>query len=109
MTKIRGVGVGVAAAIIALFAVTASALAFGLSDEDYDYLRTTQHVERYEAPVLNLSPKERWRLHHLITDRQTADDQIARDKNVRDELAIILEHQLWEKAHPGKFWDARKD
>ena len=43
-----------------LFAVTVSAFASGLSDDDYIYLATTQHVERYNAPVLDISPKEQW-------------------------------------------------
>jgi hypothetical protein len=43
-----------------LFAVTVSASAFGLSDDDYNYLATTQHLERYNAPVLDIGPKERF-------------------------------------------------
>ena len=66
------------------FAVTVSALAFGLSDDDYVYLATTQHLERYNEPILDISPKERSRLHNLIDDPQTANDPIARDKNVKD-------------------------
>jgi hypothetical protein len=95
-----------ATAVGLLLAVTSSAVAWGLSDEDYDYLRKAQNVERYDAPVLNLSPKERSRLHVLINDPQS--DVIARDKNVKDTLALFLEHQLWEKAHPGELWDAPK-
>jgi len=90
------------------FAVTASALAFGLSDDDYVYLATAQHLERYNAPVLDISPKERSRLHDLINDPRTADDPIARDKNVKDALAVFLDHQLWEKSHPGQLWDEPK-
>jgi hypothetical protein len=95
-----------AAAVGLLLAVTSPAVAWGLSDEDYDYLRKTQNLERYDAPVLNLSPKERSRLHYLITDPQS--DATVRDKNVKDTLALFLEHQLWEKAHPGELWDAPK-
>jgi hypothetical protein len=29
-------------------------------------------------------------------------------RNVKDALAIFLEHQVWEKAHPGELWDAPK-
>ena len=95
------------AAMVGFFALTVSAVAFGLSDEDYDYLKT-QHIERSDAPILDLSPKERTRVHNLINDPRTADDQDARNKNVKDALAIYLEHQLWEKAHAGELWDAPK-
>jgi hypothetical protein len=93
------------AAAAGFFAVTISAFAFGLSDADYDYLRT-QNVERSDAPILDLSPKEQTRVHNLINDPQTASDPIARDKNVKDLLAVFLGHQVWEKQHPGELWDA---
>jgi hypothetical protein len=93
------------AAATTFFSVTVAAFAFGLSDEDYDYLKT-QHIERSDAPILDLSPKERARVHNLINDPQTAGDPIARDRNVKDALGLFLEHQLWEKAHPGELWDA---
>jgi hypothetical protein len=95
-----------AAAVGLLLAATSSAVAWGLSDEDYHYLRRMHSLERYDAPVLDLSPKERSRLHALINDPQS--DAAARDKNVKDALALFLEHQLWEKAHPGELWDAPK-
>jgi hypothetical protein len=96
-----------AAAVVGLLlAVTSSADAWGLSDEDYDYLRTTQSLERSDAPVLDLSPKERSRVHDLITDSQS--DVAVRDKNVKDALGLFLAHQLWEKAHPGELWDVPK-
>jgi hypothetical protein len=95
------------AAVGGFFAVTISAFAFGLSDQDYDYLKT-QHIERYDAPILDLGPKEQVRLHNLINDLRTANDPVARDKNVKDALDIFLQHQLWEKAHPGELWDAPK-
>jgi hypothetical protein len=95
-----------AAAVGLPLAVTSSAVAWGLSNEDYDYLRKTQNLERYDAPVLNLSPKERSRLHDLINDPQS--DAAVRDKNVTDTLALFVEHQLWEKAHPEELWDAPK-
>jgi hypothetical protein len=96
---------GVAAA---LFAVTVSAFAFGLSDDDYVYLATTQHAERDHAPILDISPKERSRLRYLINHPQTANDPTARDKNVKDALAEFLDHQLWDKSHPGQLWDSPK-
>ena len=95
-----------AAAAGMLWAGTSSAVAWGLSDEDYDYLRKTQLLERYDAPLPQLGPKERTRLHNLITDSETANDPSARDKNVKDAIAVFLRHQVWEKEHPGKLWDA---
>jgi hypothetical protein len=88
-----------------VFAVTSSAIAWGLSDADYDYLRKTHNLERYDHPVLDLSPRERSRIHDLITDSGTAHDPAVRDKNVEDALALFLSHQLWEKKHLGKMWD----
>jgi hypothetical protein len=82
------------AAVGLLLAVTSSAGAW------------TQSLERYDAPVLNLGPKERSRLHNLINDPQS--DAAVRDKNVKDTLGLFLEHQLWEKAHPGELWDVPK-
>jgi hypothetical protein len=90
-----------------VFSVAASASGFGLSDEDYDYLRT-QNVQRSDAPILDLSPKERKRVHDLINDPGTANDPATRDKNVKELLSLYLEHQLWEKAHPGELWDAAR-
>jgi hypothetical protein len=84
-----------------VFAVTSSAIAWGLSD----YLRKTHNLERYDHPVLDLSPRERSRIHDLITDSGTAHDPAVRDKNVEDALALFLSHQLWEKEHLGKMWD----
>jgi hypothetical protein len=95
----------ISAAMVGFFAVTVSAFAFGLSDEDYDYLKT-RHIERDAAPMLDLSPKEQARLHNLINN--PANDPTARDGNVKDALALFLEHQLWEKAHPGELWDVPK-
>ena len=94
------------AAVGLLLAVTSSAGAWGLSDEDYDYLRRTQSLERYDALVLNLSPKELSRLHNLINDPQP--DAAARDKNVKDTLGLFLEHQRGEKANPKELWDDPK-
>src|SRR5580704_6253433 len=71
------------AAVGLLLAVTSSAGAWGLSDEDYDYLRRTQSLERYDAPVLNLGPKELSRLHNLINDPQP--DAAVRDKSAHVE------------------------
>jgi hypothetical protein len=108
MTKGRGICLAtVAAAAGLLWTGTFSALAWGLSDEDYDYLRKTQLLERNEAPIPQLSPKERTRLHNnLIKYPEAANDPSARDKKVKDAIAEFLSHQVWEKAHPGKLWDA---
>jgi len=95
---ILGVAVG-------FFAVTVPALAFGLTDDDYVYLATSQDLQ---ISALDISPKEQSRLHNLIADPQTANDPLARDKNVKDALEEFLGHQVWEKAHPGQLWDAPK-
>ena len=47
-------------------------------------------------------------MHNLINDPRTASDPTARERNVKGALALFLEHQLWEKAHPGELWDAPK-
>ena len=86
--------------------VTASAQAYALSHDDYVYLKATQHVEGSDALLALLSPRERAHLHDLITDPKTANDASARDKNVKEVLALFLRHQLWEEAHPGRLWDA---
>jgi hypothetical protein len=95
---------GVAATFLA---VTVSALAFGLSDEDYLYLATLK-VERNGALIRGLSPKEQERLHSLINDTRTTNDATMRDRNVNAALAEFLSHQLWEQSHPGQLWDAPK-
>jgi hypothetical protein len=113
MRKVRrnGVAMGLVLGFVlgfvlaGLFAGTPGAFAFGLLDEDYDYL-VAQHIDRNKPPMLDLSPKERTRVHDLINDPRTADDPAKRDKNVRDELALFLGHQVWEKEHPGQLWDA---
>jgi hypothetical protein len=108
MRKEHRTCVAISAAVAGFFAVTVSAFAWDLSDEDYEYLRRTQKVERYDAPMLDLSPKERTRVHDLINDPETGNDPVARDKNVKETLNIYLGHQLWEKAHPGELWDEPK-
>jgi hypothetical protein len=90
-----------------VFAITSSAFAWGLTDQDYDYLRKTQNLESYNHPVLDLSPRERERIHDLINDPRTAHDPAARDQNVKDALILFLSHQLWETTHPGKMWDEK--
>lgn len=92
------------AATAVIFLITLAAFAVGLSEDDYEYLKT-QNRQRDEAPVLDLSPKERSRVHDLINDPQSVNDPAARDKRVKDALDIILGHQLWDKAHPGELWD----
>jgi hypothetical protein len=90
------------AVTLSFITITGSAFAYDLSDKDYEYLKT-QHIERDHAPVLDLSPKERSRLHVLINEPRT--DAVARDENIKNAVALFLEHQLWEKAHPGELWD----
>jgi hypothetical protein len=109
MQKEHSTWPAISAAMVGFFVVTVSAFAFGPEDEDYAYAYLkAQHIERDAAPMLDLSPKEGARVHNLINDPRTANDPTARDRNVKDALALFLEHQLWEKAHPGELWDAPK-
>ena len=105
MRKRPGACLAISAAAAGFFSLTVFAHGFGLSEEDYDYLRSTQNLQRYDAPILDLSPKERTRVHALINDPQTANVAAGRHKIVKHELSIFLEHQLWEKQHPGELWD----
>jgi hypothetical protein len=88
-------------------AISVSAFAFGLSEADFAYL-TTQNIERNSPPIHDLSPKEQARLHSLINDPRTANDPDAQAKYVSQALAESLDHQLWERSHPGRLWDAPK-
>jgi hypothetical protein len=49
MRKEHRTCVAISAAVAGFFAVTVSVFAWGLSDEDYEYLRRTQKVERYDV------------------------------------------------------------
>jgi hypothetical protein len=91
-------------AAIALIFLCVPALAFGLTDTDYDYLET-QNFPKDSAVMQGLSPKEQARLHAMINDRATEHDPAARAKNVADALALYQEHQRWELEHPGQLWD----
>jgi len=94
----------ICAVTLSFVSISGSAFAYDLSEEDYEYLKT-QNLERQEAPIAHLSPKERSRLHVLINDPLTANDATLRDKKVSDATAEFLAHQVWEKAHPGQLWD----
>ena len=93
------------AAVGLLLAVTSSAGAWVFRMRTMT-ISEGRRVRTICAPVLNLSPKELSRLQNLINDPQP--DAAVRDKNVKDTLGLFLEHQLWEKAHPGELWDAPK-
>jgi hypothetical protein len=96
----------ICAIAVGFILITGSAYGYGLLDEDLVYLKTVQQLEPYDAPILDLSPKERSHLHDLINDPRSVDELYARDKNVKDALALFLSHQLCEKANPGQMWDA---
>jgi hypothetical protein len=96
----------ICAIAVGVILVTGSAYGNGLLDEDSVYLKTAQQLERYDAPILDLSPEERSHLHDLINNPRSIDDLYARYKNVKDALALFLSHQLWEKANQGQMWDA---
>jgi hypothetical protein len=96
--------IGVAGGFLA---VSVSAFAVGLSESDFVYL-TTQNIERNSPPLRDLSPKEQARLHSLINDPRTANDPDAQARYVNEALAEFLDHQRWERSHPGQLWDAPK-
>jgi hypothetical protein len=79
--------------------------AAGLTEADFDYL-ITQTVQKDGRLIQGLSPKEQARLHALINDVVTANDPIARAKDVSRVLADFNSHQVWEREHPGQLWDA---
>jgi hypothetical protein len=92
--------------IAGLFVVT-PAFAVGLTAADFVYL-TTQNVQSDGEVIRGLSPKEQSRLHVLINDLTTANDPIARAKDVSNALAEFKSHQEWEVEHPGQLWDEPK-
>jgi len=93
------------AAILALSVMPASAA--GLTDTDYEFLGTL-HVERTDAVLRGLGPREQAHLHALINDQTTADDPPARVRNVSQAMQESGEHQAWEVANPGRLWDPRR-
>jgi hypothetical protein len=93
-------------AIVGFFLIT-PAFAVGLTEADFDYL-TTQNVQSDGEVIRGLSPKEQSRLHVLINDLTTANDPIARAKDVSNALAEFKIHQQWEVEHPGQLWDEPK-
>jgi hypothetical protein len=95
-----------AAAIVSFFVLT-PAFAVGLTEADFSYL-TAQNVQSDGEVIRGLSPKEQSRLHVLINDQTTANDPIARAKDVSNALAEFKGHQEWEAEHPGQLWDDPK-
>jgi len=89
---------------VVFFTVNA-AFAFGLTDNDYNYLEL-QKVEKDSVFLRNLSPKEQAWLHALINDEKNKNDPIARAQNVNDALTQFSANQLWEQKNPGQLWDA---
>jgi len=92
---------------IASFFIITPAFAVGLTEADFVYL-TTQNVQSDGEVIRGLSPKEQSRLHVLINDLTTANDPIARAKDVSNALAEFKTHQQWEVEHPGRLWDEPK-
>ncbi len=78
-----------------------------LSPTDYDYL-LTQGVPQDSLVLQKLSPKELYRLHRQINDEKTQSNPQFRSDAVRGVLAEFEGNQLWEKANPGRLWDAAK-
>jgi hypothetical protein len=95
------------AGVFASFFIITPAFAVGLTDADFVYL-TTQNVQSDGVVIRGLSPKEQSRLHVLINDLTTANDPVARAKDVSNALAEFKSHQEWEVEHPGQFWGEPK-
>jgi hypothetical protein len=93
-------------AIAAVF-LTTSALAIGLTEDDFEYL-SAHGIERVSPLFKALSPKENQRLHAIINDVRTKDDSIARIMALETALNEYREHQRWEKMNPGQLWDIPK-
>jgi hypothetical protein len=95
-----------ATAIAAVF-LTTSALAIGLTEDDFEYL-STHGIERASPLIQALSPKENARLHAIINDVRTKDDPSARIMALESALNEFREHQRWEIMNPGRLWDEPK-
>jgi hypothetical protein len=95
------------AGMVAAFFIMTPAFAIGLTEADFDYLKT-QDVQSDGAVIRGLGPKEQSRLHVLINDPTTANNPIARAKDVSDALAEFKSHQDWEVEHPGELWGVPK-
>jgi hypothetical protein len=97
----------ICAGVIAGYLLVTPAFAVGLTEADFNYL-TTMDVQSDGTVIRGLSPKEQSRLHVLINDLTTANDPIARAKDVSNALAEFKSHQEWEVGHPGQFWGEPK-
>jgi hypothetical protein len=95
------------AGIVAAFFIITPAFAVGLTDADFDYLKT-QDVQSDSVVIHGLGPREQSRLHVLINDPTTATNPIARAKDVSDALAEFKSHQDWEVEHPSELWGVPK-
>jgi hypothetical protein len=92
---------------IAAVVLTTSALAIGLTEDDFEYLRT-HGIERASPLIQGLSPKETARVHAIINDVRTKDDPIARIMALETALNEYREHQRWEEMNPGQLWGVPK-
>jgi hypothetical protein len=95
------------AGAMASFFIITPAFAVGLTEADFSYLSTLD-VQSNGIVIRGLSPKEQSRLHVLINDLTTANNPIARAKDVSNALAEFKSHQEWEVGHPGQFWGDQK-
>jgi hypothetical protein len=83
-------------------AATTSAFAVGLTTADYEYLET-QNIERTGTLLQSLSPKEQARLHAIINF--VPNTPASQAKDVAEALELYMQHQNWERTHPGELWD----
>lgn len=96
-------GVSTVAGVLLL--LNTPALAFGLTDSDYDYL-AAQNFTKESSVLKGLSPKEQARLHAIIIDATTNNDAVAKARSVAEALGTYQDHQRWEETHPGQIWEA---
>ena len=95
----------ICAGAIAGYLLVTPAFAVGLTEADFGCL-TTLDVQSDGMVIRGLSPKEQSRLHVLINDLTTANDPIARAKDVSNALAEFKSHQEWEVGNPGRSYGA---
>jgi hypothetical protein len=95
------------AGIVAAFFIVTPAFAAALTEADFDYLKA-QGVQSDGVVIRDLGPKDQSRLHVLINDPTTANNPIARAKDVSDALAEFKSHQDWEVEHPSEIWGEPK-
>jgi hypothetical protein len=99
-------------AIVILLAISPAAGAVRdegilLSSDDYVFL-AAQGIQRDNAILQKLSPKELRGLHHLINDQRAQSDPQSKAVAVTKALGEFEDNQRWETANPGRLWNEQK-